>query len=137
MNKTAAIEWLSHSYHDLNGAILLYKASHFTDTISYVLHQSIEKSLKSLIAFNNQAIKKSHNLIELYELVCSDEFELEEEDVVKLSIATTYYTKQRYPTPHKRMPPSEEIKEIIDLADTILKKISKSLSISIDEIKAQ
>lgn len=37
MNKTAATEWLAHSYHDLNGAILLYEASHFTDTISYVL----------------------------------------------------------------------------------------------------
>lgn len=36
MNKTAATEWLAHSYHDLNGAILLYEASHFTDTISYV-----------------------------------------------------------------------------------------------------
>ena len=69
MNKPSAKEWIKHSYHDLDGAKLLLKADHFTDTISYVIHQSLEKSLKSILAFYNKPIKKTHNLIELYELV--------------------------------------------------------------------
>lgn len=133
MNKTAATEWLTHSYNDLNGAVLLYKASHPTDTISYILHQSIEKSLKALMAYNNQTIKKTHNLLELYELVCNEKFALEEDDIFRLSIASTYYTKQRYPTPHKRLPPMKEIQEIIDMSKRIFDSICILLDISISE----
>ncbi|MEA3352217.1 MAG: hypothetical protein U9Q33_00170 [Campylobacterota bacterium] len=43
MNKTSAKEWLKHAHHDLDGPTLLYKEDHFTDTISYVVHQSLEK----------------------------------------------------------------------------------------------
>ena len=133
MNKTAATEWLIHSHNDLNGAILLYKASHSTDTISYILHQSIEKSLKALMASSNQPIKKTHNLVELYELVCDENFQLTQEEVFKLSIATTYYTKQRYPTPHKKLPPMEEIKKIIDVSKKIFDLISMILDITVCE----
>lgn len=136
MNKQAALEWLSHALHDLEAAILLHKASHPTDTISYILHQSIEKSLKAIISYNNQPMKKSHNLLELYELVCSNAFELNEDELLRLSIATIYYTKQRYPTPHKRLPPNQEIKEIIELSNTILNEVCALLQISMDEIQA-
>ena len=57
-NKQAAIEWLTLSYYDLHGAMLMFEAGHYTDTISYVIHQSIEKSLKSVSAFHNNSIKK-------------------------------------------------------------------------------
>lgn len=133
MNKTAATEWLTYAHNDLNGAILLYKASHSTDTISYILHQSIEKSLKALMASNNQPIKKTHNLVELYELVCDENFQLTQEEVFKLSIATTYYTKQRYPTPHKKLPSIEEIKKIIDVSKKIFDLISMVLDITVCE----
>lgn len=123
MNKTSAKEWLKHSYHDLHGAILLYKADHFTDTISYVIHQSLEKSLKSILAFYNKPIKKTHNLIDLYELVKNDDFYLEEDDIFLLAIASNYYTEQRYPVVDKESPTKEEIKDMIDLADKVFNQI--------------
>lgn len=43
-NKAAADEWLTHAYHDLNGAIVLFEAKHYTDTISYILQQAMEKT---------------------------------------------------------------------------------------------
>ncbi len=57
-NKPYAIEWLAKSYHDLEGAKLLLNADHYTDTISYVLHQSLEKTLKSILAYENKSIVK-------------------------------------------------------------------------------
>jgi len=129
VNKTSAKEWLKHSYHDLDGAKLLFKADHFTDTISYVLHQSLEKSLKSILAFYNKPIKKTHNLIELYELVKNNDFYLEEDEIFLLAIASNYYTEQRYPVVDKESPTKKEIKDMIDLSDRIFNQICKVFDI--------
>lgn len=135
VNKTSANEWLKHAYHDLDGATLLYKADHFTDTISYVIHQSLEKSLKSILAFYNKPIKKTHNLIDLYELVQNENFYLEEDEIFLLAIASKYYTEQRYPVVDKESPTKEEIKEMIDLADKIHSQICEVFDISFEDIK--
>ncbi|MFA5454665.1 MAG: hypothetical protein WC272_05020 [Sulfurimonas sp.] len=37
--------------------------------------------IKALIAYNNHPIKKTHNLVELYELVCDENFQLNEEEI--------------------------------------------------------
>jgi len=134
VNKTSAKEWLKHSYHDLDGATLLFNADHFTDTISYVIHQSLEKSLKSILAFYNKPIKKTHNLIELYELVNNSKFYLEEDEIFLLAIASKYYTEQRYSMIDKESPTKEEIKDMITLANKIFNHICKILEIDLKEI---
>lgn len=133
-NKTASIEWLTHAYHDLDGAMLLFKANHYTDTTSYVLQQAIEKMLKAILAAQNKPIKKIHNLLEVYDLVMSDSFTLDEDDLMYLSIATAYYIKQKYPTPHKRLPSKEEIEEIIQFSNRIFNRICILLDIDPDKI---
>ncbi len=133
-NKQSAKEWLIKSYHDLNGAIILFKADHYTDTIGFILQQSLEKLLKSILAYENQKIKKSHNLVELYEMV-SNRFSLEEEDIRLLSIATTYGTRVRYPTPHKKMPSKDEIKNILDFTVSLFDKVCQILYIDKKEIE--
>jgi len=135
VNKTSANEWLKHSYHDLNGSILLYKADHFTDTISYVVHQSLEKSLKSILAFYNKPIKKTHNLIDLYELVQNANFYLEEDEIFLLAIASKYYTEQRYPVVDKESPTKEEIKEMINLAGKVFHQICEVFDIQLEDVK--
>jgi len=127
-NKPHAIEWVEKAYHDLDSAKILYEAGHFTDTIGYILHQSIEKLYKSCLAYENVAIVKTHNLVELNELV-GEWMELEDAEIHLLAIATTYHTKQRYPSPHKRLPPREEIKEILDLNIQIFTSICQKLGI--------
>ena len=133
-NKTYAIEWLEKSYHDLEGAKLLLNANHYTDTISYVLHQSLEKTLKSILAYENKPIVKTHNLVELYELL-SHKILLEDDKVYLLSIATTYQTKQRYPVVHKKQPPKREIEEILYFAEEFFQDVLKTLEITENEIK--
>ena len=68
-NKSSAKEWLRKAWHDLSSAQILYEAEHYTDVIGVDLQQVCEKSLKSLLAYENKKILKSHNLIELYEAV--------------------------------------------------------------------
>jgi len=41
-NKLSSKEWLKKAFHDLNGAIILFEAQHYTDTIGYILQQSLE-----------------------------------------------------------------------------------------------
>ena len=132
-NKPYAVEWLTKAHHDLEGARLLVNAGHYTDTISYVLHQSLEKILKAILAYDNKPILKTHNLVELYELL-SDKIELDDEKVYLLSIATTYQTKQRYPVAHKKLPPEDEIKEVLSFSEMFFKLVVKTLDIPENEI---
>ncbi len=133
-NRSYAIEWLEKSLHDLEGAKLLFDADHYTDTISYVLHQSLEKTLKSILAYENKPIVKTHNLVELYELLSYKIF-LDDDKIYLLSIATTYQTKQRYPVVHKKQPPKHEIQEILSFSDQLFREVLRKLDIDPKEIQ--
>ena len=132
MNKTNAKEWLFKSYHDLDAAVFLIKEKHFTDTISCILQQALEKLLKSILASENKQIKKTHNLLELYEMVCH-KVVLEDKDIRLLTIATVYSTQQRYPA-FKQMPSRDEVKAILTLTVSLFENICKILDIEKDEI---
>ncbi len=130
VNKKYACEWLSKALHDLEGARLLYEADHYTDTIAYVVHQSLEKTLKAIWAYQNQAIRKTHNLVELYELLPLP-INLKENEIFLLSIATTYQTQQRYPVVHKKLPSKEEIKDILDFSEKLFNDVLQRLNIDL------
>ena len=135
-NKENILEWLMHAYHDLEGAKILCASNHYTDTISYVVQQAIEKTLKSLLAHKNEPIKKTHNLVELYELASDEILVLEENEIAMIALATTYYIKQRYPTPYKKAVSRQEIKEVLDFAENLFERVYHLLGISLEEIKA-
>ena len=132
-NKPHAIEWLEKSYHDLDSAKVLFKAGHYTDTIGYILHQSIEKIFKSCLAYSNVPIMKTHNLIELYEFLEAP-LDLNEDEIEYLAIATTYHVKQRYPSPHKRLPSKEEIGAILDFTIALMELVCQQLEININDV---
>ena len=127
-NKKYSLEWIEKSYHDLKGSRILFEASHYSDTIAYLLHQSLEKMLKALYAYENKKIKKSHNLLELYEL-SPVKIELTEDEVYLLSIATTYYINQRYPVSHTLFPDKDEIKDILDFTESLFDRIIVKLDL--------
>lgn len=64
MNKTSAEEWLTKSWHHFSSGRVLYNANHYTDTIGIDLHYSVEIMLKSILAYENKKIPKTHDLIE-------------------------------------------------------------------------
>jgi HEPN domain-containing protein len=131
MNSMSAKEWLTKSWHNLSTAALLYGVNHYTDIIAVELHYSIEKTLKSFLAYENQKIPKTHDLLENYTLV--DEFITIENKVI-LSIATKYHIEESYPCFNRSLPQREEVKEILDFAQKLFDNVCGKLGINKNEI---
>jgi len=132
MNKQAASEWLTIAYHDLKSAQILYDAEHYTDSIGSDLQQSIEKILKSTLAFENKKIPKTHDLYEVYDLVTH--IDLADNEINFLYLATEYLKEDRYPNPHYSLPSREEIKEVLYFCETLFHDVCRKLTITKEEL---
>ena len=131
-NKTSAIEWLRIAYHELSAAKVLYDAEHYADSIGTLLQQSLEKCLKSLLAYENSKILRSHDLVEVYSKV-SHKINLDD-DLELLEIATEYYKEDRYPNPNYELPPYEEIHEVLVFTEKLFTKTCALLGIEKDDV---
>ena len=134
MNKASAKEWLNIAFHDLKSAQILYGVNHYTDSIGSDLQQSIEKILKSILAYENKKIPKSHNLLEVYEYI-NTKIILVDDEIIFLIKATLYLKEDRYPNPNYSLPAKEEIKEILDFTEDLFEKVCKILDIDKDDLK--
>ncbi len=132
-NKNAAREWLKIAYHDYASAKILYEANHYTDSIGNDLQQSLEKILKSLYAYDNLAIKKSHDLVEVYAPLIQT-LPLNDEEITYLEMATEYFKEDRYPNPYYNLPKREEVKKVLDFTESLLMRVLELLTISLNEI---
>ena len=132
-NKTSAKEWLTIAYHDLKSAQILFENNHYTDSVGNDLQQAIEKSLKSIIAYDNKQIKKSHDLVEIYSGI-KDIIQFDNSEIVYLEKATTYYEEDRYPNPNYFLPPKEDIKEILEFTESLFGRVCVILDIKKDEV---
>jgi len=130
-NEIYAKEWIEFAYKNLLTAKKLYKVDHFTDIIGIELQQSLEKVLKSLIAFKNEKIPKSHKLVEISELT---DVEFTKEEKILLEIATSYYKVDRYPNPNYFLPSKEEIKKVLNFTEKLFDRVSKILDIAEQEV---
>ncbi len=127
-NLFIAKEWLEHSGKNLETAILLYKADHYTDVIAIDIQQSIEKALKAVYAFYHTKIPRTHALPLLFNFVIQHiEFiDISIDDIIRIS---DYYETDRYPGPRYFIPSKEEIGESLIIAENIYNSISKHISI--------
>ncbi len=132
MNKKYAIEWLQFAYKNLITAKKLYEINHYTDIIGIELQQALEKTLKSVLAFYNKKIIRTHKLLELIAYI--DELEFTQEEIIFFEIATNYYKLERYPNPNYFLPPKNEIKEILDFTESFFAKVCSLLNIKENEI---
>jgi HEPN domain-containing protein len=127
-NKQSAREWLEIAQHDLKAAGVLFENDHYTDTIGYLLQQSLEKMLKAVSAYHNYRIKKTHDLVEIYDLARTS-LSLEEQEVDYLESATIYYVENRYPNAFIALPTKEEIKQILNFARELFTRICTIIGI--------
>ncbi|WP_294892459.1 MULTISPECIES: HEPN domain-containing protein [unclassified Sulfuricurvum] len=107
-NVTAAKEWLSFALKDLEEAILLDQHDFYTDKIGFSLQQACEKSLKAVLAYNNQKITKVHDLVEL--LAQADNVLSFDEYVETMTKLNGFYIASRYPMPIIYSPSKEQIR---------------------------
>ena len=133
MNKTAMLEWLVKAWHNLATARLLYNADHYTDIIAVEIHYCCEKSLKAFLAYENKKIPKTHDLVDIYELV-RDHIDLED-DLILLKQITKYHIEESYPTFERAMPTKEEIKEVLDFTEYLFDKVCKILNVDKESLK--
>ncbi|OHD83570.1 HEPN domain-containing protein [Sulfuricurvum sp. RIFCSPLOWO2_12_FULL_43_24] len=132
MNETSAKEWLTKAWHHLSSAQVLYKVEHYTDVIAIDLHYAVEIMLKSFLAYENKQILKTHNLIELHSYII-DTIDFDEHEKDMLRLITTYHIKESYPTLHRRLPPREEIKQVLDFTNKLFDNVCTLLNIPIDK----
>jgi HEPN domain-containing protein len=132
-NKLLAAQWLNKAYHDLSSARILYTADHYTDTIGFDLQQAIEKSLKSFLAYENKAIKKSHDLVEISALVRTY-IQFSDSEMDLLDMATVFYMRDRYPAISIQLPSRQQIKEVLDFAERLFDDVCLTLDIDKQEV---
>ena len=134
MNESLAKDWLEKSWHNLSTAQLLYEANHYTDIIAVEIHYSIEKSLKSFLAYENKKIPKTHDLIELYKI--NRHFvEFDESEIELLIIATEYHIRESYPQFERSLPSRKEVREVLKFSEKLFNDILKKMNIDIEDIK--
>ena len=122
MSVTSAKDWLVKSWHHLSSAKILFDAHHFTDCTAVDLHYSIEISLKSILAYRNAKIVKSHDLLEIHSLI-AEQIDFNDDELVLLDIVTRYHVKESYPNPTRNLPPRDEIKKVLEFADQLLDRV--------------
>lgn len=136
MNVTSAKDWLIKSWHHYSSAKILFDAHHFTDCIAVDLHYSIEISLKAILAYRNDKIVKSHDLLEIHSLI-AEQIDFNDDELALLDIVTRYHVKESYPNPTRILPPRDEIKKVLEFADQLLDRVCMLLDISTHEIKSE
>lgn len=132
-NKVYALEWLQFALRNLITAQHLFEVNHFTDIIVIDAQQAIEKTLKSIIAYENRKITKTHNLDELASLI-TDKILFDDSEIKLLEKITDYYREDRYPNPNYTLPSYEETKEILDFAQKLFDDVCDKLDINKNEI---
>lgn len=134
MNETSAKEWLNKSWHHLSSAKLLFEADHYRDVVAVEIHYASEIALKSILAFENNKIIKTHDLINIYKLV-HNKITLTDDELNILDIISEYHIGESYPTPDRNIPSKKEIEEVLDFTIELFNKICTVLNINKDEVK--
>lgn len=133
-NDPAAKEWLTKAWHHLSTANILYNIEHYTDIVGVEVHYSLEITLKSLLMYENKPLKKTHELYEIYTMV-KHLISLENDEIKILVLTTEYHILEAYPSPHRKLPPREEIRYVLDFANTLFERVCTLLNIDSEEVK--
>jgi len=133
MNTQAVKEWLIKAWHNLSTAQLLYQAEHYTDVIAVDLHYAVEKMLKSFLAYENKKIPKTHDLVDIYELI-KKYINLENKKFLLDQIGE-YHIEESYPAFDRPLPPRKEIKEVLDFTEELFDEVCEILGIEKESLK--
>ena len=121
-------EWLYKALHDIESSKLLFSKSKVLFDISiYHTQQCAEKSLKAFLAYKEQELEKTHNLITLVNICISldTDFEKIQDAAIYLN---PYSTLFRYPE-GELMPNLEETGEAIKLAEKIYNFVKNKIDL--------
>jgi HEPN domain-containing protein len=133
--KRIAVEWLKSSYSDLVVIEEILHNNFLTHMVAFHSQQSIEKSLKAIIAFEDINVTKIHSLNRLFKTV-EDYIKLDDFEMVnKLD---KLYIDSRYPADIGILPNGKPIpadaKEFYEFAKFIFDHACKILNVERSEL---
>ena len=126
-NKTYANEWIVKACHNFKAAKFLFENGFYEDVIGIELHYALEKLFKAVMAYKNQKMVKTHDLLALYSYIHQEVGNI---DLALLERANSYFKEGRYPNVGYELPKKEEIKAIIDMSEKIFEKICHLLELN-------
>ena len=132
MKINMAEEWLKASKLDLENIKYIIEVEHLTSVVSFHAQQSIEKSFKAVIEYQNRKITKQHDLLKLKNLV-NTVLEIDNDDI--LDSLNTRYIDLRYPgdlglLPYGQ-PTQEDTKEFYTFAKRVFDDVCEKLEMNI------
>lgn len=127
-------QWLKASKLDLENIKYIVEVEHLTSVVSFHAQQSIEKSFKAVIEYQNRKIPKQHDLLKLKSLI-HDVLDIENDDV--LDSLNTLYIDSRYPgdlglLPYGQ-PTIEDAKAFYDFALSVFENVCRLSNVEIGE----
>ena len=125
-NSTYANEWIEKACHNLQAAKFLYENNFYEDVIGVELHNALEKLFKAVVAYKNQKIVKTHDLLALYSFIQKEVGEL---DLSLLERENSYFKEGRYPNIEYELPKKEEIEAILFMSEMLFEKVCHSLEL--------
>jgi len=129
MNKIMAKEWLKASLDDLKVIQKIIDVKDLTHIVAFHSQQSVEKSIKALLEYQNKNVPKIHHISKLISSV--EETISYDSDLVKL--LDSLYIDSRYPGDMGLLPygkPSlEDAKEFYEFAQGIFDDVCEVLEI--------
>ena len=130
-NLKHAKEWIYSADKSLETAILLNRENHYTDIIAVDIQQAVEKSLKSLYAYEGLKIPRTHSLDILFSYA-SQKVQFLGIEIADIVVINDYYESERYPGPKYFQPNRSEINHALEIAETILFQVKQYYDISTD-----
>lgn len=123
-------DWIKKAFNDLNLAKkAIQDDDSFLEGAAYLLHQSVEKSLKAVLMYHHEKIEKTHDLEYLLELCVEKSFALA---VFKKQILliNPYKSKACYPDDYFTVT-RHGVLEAIEIAGKILKIVAEYVHVKI------
>jgi HEPN domain-containing protein len=135
MNIKMAKEWLKASRDDIKVIRNIIDLSDLTHIVAFHSQQSIEKSLKALLEYQNKPVPKIHKITKL--ITNFDDSILYDKELIKL--LDSLYIESRYPgdmglLPYGK-PTIEDAKKFYEFANDIFEKVCQILEVDKDSLK--
>ena len=115
-------QWLVKSQRGLSAARVLFQSQLFDITV-YYCQQCAEKALKAYLAYQQESLQRTHNLITFLEWCIQFEPSFEMLRVSAESL-TPYATEFRYPGDIIE-PEKDDVEEALEMAELVLSTVSQ------------
>ena len=119
-------QWLVKSQRDLSAARVLFQSQLFDITV-YHCQQCAEKALKAYLAYQQESLQRTHNLVTLLEGCIQFEPSFEMLRVSAESL-TPYATEFRCPGDTFE-PEKDDVEEALEMAELVLSAVSQVIQI--------